>query len=145
MRWTRQALAASTLMLTLVACQVVQPPAVKVEGPVPPLSKVYVANETDRDHHVRMNWPDGFIQVSLVEAGTTSGLTGAIGTSGFPATIDVLNADCTLVASLNGLPPGSAGIVVITPLGTTLRPLFEADASWSEAGSIEACGATPFR
>lgn len=139
----RWALSASTLALALVACQVVQPPAVEVDGPIPPLSKLYVANQTDSGHHVRMNWPDGFIQVAWVEAGTTKGLEGAIGTSGFPATIDVLTADCTLVASLPGLPRGSAGIVVITPLETNLRPLEFADASWSTVGSIEACGATP--
>jgi len=136
-------LIATAMTLALAACQGLLPPPVEVEGPIPPLSKVYVTNATDSGHHVRMNWPDGFIQVAWVEAGTTTGLEGAIGTSGFPATIDVLTADCALVASLAGLPPGSAGIVVISPLEATLRPLHRADASWSTVGSIEACGATP--
>jgi hypothetical protein len=90
-----------------------------------------------------MNWPDGFVQVSWIEAGTTQGLMGAIGTSSFPATIDVLTEECARVASLPGLPAGSTGIVVISPEGMRLDPLDVAEASWEIADSIEACGATP--
>jgi hypothetical protein len=120
------------------------PLPVDINDPINPLSKVYVSNVADLDYHVRMNWPDGFIQVYLVESGTTQGLTGAIGTSGFPATIDVLTVDCDRVASLAGLPPGSAGIVVISrDTGVRLHELSRADATWHMAGSLETCGATP--
>ena len=139
----RTALLATTVALALAGCQTVFPPPVNVDQPVPPLSKVYVNNATDADYHVQINWPDGFVQVSWIDANTTQGLTGAMGTSGFPATIDVLTADCSLVASVAGLPPGSTGIVVISPLETTLHRLDVADASWGIADSIEACGATP--
>lgn len=115
-----------------------------IDQPVPPLSRVYVHNVTARGYHVRMNWPDGFIQVAWIEAGLTQGLDGAIGTSGFPATIDVLTEDCALVSSVPGLPPGSTGIVVISALDTTLNRLDVADRSWGTVGSIEACGATPW-
>lgn len=136
------ALLASTVVLALAGCQGGGPP-IDVR-PVPPLSRVYVQNATAKGHHVRMNWPDGFIQVAWIGAGMTQGLMGAIGTSGFPATIDVLTEDCEPVASLAGLPPGSTGIVVIAPLATTLHRLDSAHRSWGTAGSLEACGATPW-
>ena len=131
------------LALALAGCQGLFPPPIDIDRPVIPLSKVYVRNATDAGHHVRMNWRDGFVQVSWIEAGTTQGLTGAIGTSGFPATIDVLTEECELVASLVGLPPGSAGIVVIDADRATLHRLDRADASWTVSDSTEACGASP--
>lgn len=140
----RAALLASTVALALAGCQGGGPPPIDIDRPVPPLSRVYVQNVTARGHHVRMNWPDGFIQVAWIEAGMTQGLDGAIGTSGFPATIDVLTEDCEPVASLAGLPPGSTGIVVISPLDTTLHRLDVADRSWGTVGSLEACGASPW-
>lgn len=140
----RAALLALTVALTLAGCQGGEPPPVGIDQPVPPLSRVYVHNATARGYHVRMNWPDGFIQVAWIEAGTTQGLDGAIGTSGFPATIDVLTEDCQPVASLAGLPPGSTGIVVISPLEARLFRLDVADRSWGTVGSLQACGATPW-
>ena len=134
---------ATTTALALAGCQSPLPPPVDIAEPVIPLSKVYVQNGTDQGHHVRMNCPNGFVQVSWVEAGMTQALSGAIGTSGFPATIDVLTADCVPVASLVGLPPGSAGIVVISAEVTRLHGLHRADSSWGVADSIQACGATP--
>ena len=89
-----------------------------------------------------MNWPDGFVQVSWIDAGMTQGLDGAIGTSGFPTTIDVLTEECEPVASVVGLPPGSTGIVVIAAVDTRLHRLESADASWGTVGSLDACGAT---
>ena len=139
----RTALLATTVTLALAGCQGALPPPVEVDEPVRPLSKVYVENRTDLDYYVRMNWPDDFVQVSWAEANTTQALTGAIGTSGFPATIDVLTDECALVASVAGLPPGSTGILVISPLETTLHRLDLADASWGTADSIQPCGATP--
>lgn len=139
----RVALLASTVALALAGCQGGGPPPIDVRL-VPPLSRVYVQNATARGHHVRMNWPDGFIQVAWIEAGMTQGLMGAIGTSGFPATIDVLTEDCDPVASLAGLPPGSTGIVVISPLEARLFSLDVADSSWGTVGSLQACGATPW-
>lgn len=136
-------LLATMVALALAGCQGLFPPPIDIDRPVIPLSKVYVRNDTDAGHHVRMNWPDGFVQVSWIEAGTTQGLTGAIGTSGFPATIDVLTAECAPVASLAGLPPGSTGIVVISPTEARLHRLDRADSSWTVAPSIEACGASP--
>lgn len=133
----------ATVTLALVGCQGLLPQPVSIDQPVEPLSKVYVKNGADIGHHVRMNWPDGFVQVSWIEAGMTQGLTGAIGTSAFPATIDVLTEECARVASLPGLPAGSTGIVVISPEETRLHSLDIADASWEMATSIEACGATP--
>lgn len=140
----RTALLVLTVALTLARCQGGEPPPVGIDQPVPPLSRVYVHNATAAGHHVRMNWPDGFIQVAWIEAGTTQGLDGAIGTSGFPATIDVLTEDCQPVASLAGLPPGSTGIVVISPLEARLFRLDVADRSWGTVGSLQACGATPW-
>ena len=133
---------AATLLLSTGAC--LGPPGpVDIDEPVIPLSKVYVSNATVRDLHVRMNWPDGFIQVSLVESGTTQGLSGAIGTSGFPATIDVLTVACGRVASLAGLPPGSVGMVLISPdTSVRLHRISQADKTWSVAQSVQACGAT---
>jgi hypothetical protein len=90
-----------------------------------------------------MNWPDGFVQVAWIEAGMTQGLEGAIGTSGFPATIDVLTEECEPVASVAGLSPGSTGMVVISALDTRLNRLDVADSSWGTVGSVGACGATP--
>ena len=137
------ALLATTVGLALAGCQGVSPPPVDIGQPVPPLSRVYVQNTTDRGHHVRMNWPDGFVQVSWVEAGMTLGLEGAIGTTGFPATIDVLTEECEPVASAVGLPPGNTGIVVISALQTRLHRLDVADSAWGTVGSLEGCGATP--
>lgn len=131
------------MSLALAGCQGVFPPPIDIDQPVRPLSRLYVQNATDRGHHVRMNWPDGFVQVAWIEAGMTQGLEGAIGTSGFPATIDVLTEACEPVASVAGLPPGSTGIVVISALDTRLHPLDAADLSWGTVGSLEACGATP--
>jgi hypothetical protein len=120
---TRARLLATMVALALAGCQGLFPPPIDIDRPVIPLSKVYVHNVSDAGHHVRMNWPDGFVQVSWIEAGTTQGLTGAIGTSGFPATIDVLTEECEPVASLVGLAPGSAGIVVIDADRATLHRL----------------------
>ncbi len=131
------------MALALSACAGLLPPPVASGEPVQPLSKVYVENATDVGHHVRMNWPDGFIQVSWIDAGTTQGLEGAIGTSAFPASIDVLTEACVTIASFQGLPRGSTGIVVISPDETELHRLEVADASWGTVGSIEECGATP--
>ena len=139
----RRALLTITVGLALVGCSGWVPAPVQVEEPVVPLSKVYVRNATEADHHVRMNWPDGFVQVSRIEAGTTQGLTGAIGTSGFPATIDVLSGECEPIASLVGLPPGDAGIVVIGAGEPRLHTLDRADASRTVSPSIEDCGASP--
>jgi len=140
----RKAWVATTVALMLAGCQGWFGPPVAIDDPVRPLSKVYVANDTDVGYHVRMNWPDGFVQVSWIDARTTQGLTGAIGTSGFPATIDVVTGECAPVASVVGLSPGSAGIVVISPFGTALHRLDHADSSWGIARSIQACGATPW-
>jgi hypothetical protein len=137
------ALLATTVALVLAGCQGWLGPPVPIDDPVRPLSKVYVANDTDVGYHVRMNWPDRFVQVSWIDAHTTQALTGAIGTSGFPVTIDVVTEDCQPVASVAGLPPGSTGIVVISPLGTALHRLEHADSAWGIANSIQACGATP--
>ncbi len=143
MSWGRPGLCTAVAALALAGCQGLLPPPVAIDEPVQPLSKVYVENGTDVGHHVRMNWPDGFVQVAWIEAGTTQGLTGAMGTSGFPATIDVLTDACVTAASLDGLPAGSTGIVVISPNETKLHRLDVADSSWGIADSIEACGATP--
>lgn len=140
--WRRARLLTTVVALALAGCQGVLPLS-SGDQPVAPLSKVYVKNGTDVGHHVRMNWPDGFVQVSWIEAGTTQGLSGAIGTSGFPTTIDILTAECVRVASLAGLPPGNAGMVLISPRGSSLHRLHEADSSWTITPSIEACGATP--
>lgn len=140
----RAALLGISLALALAGCPGGLPPPVDVDQAVPPLSRVHVHNGTGAGHHVRMNWPDGFIQVAWIEAGSTQGLDGAIGTSGFPATIDVLTEDCQPVASLAGLPPGSTGIVVISPLDARLFRLDVADRSWGTLGSLQACGATPW-
>lgn len=133
-----------TVALALAGCQGRVPAPIDIDQAVPPLSRVYVHNATARGYHVRMNWPDGFIQVARIEAGLTRGLDGAIGTSGFPTTIDVLTDTCQPVASLAGLPAGSTGIVVISPLDATLHRLDVADRSWGTVGSLEACGATPW-
>lgn len=143
MNRTRPGLLSAVLTLALAGCQGVFVPPPSIDEPIIPLSKVYVWNATEAGRYVRMNWPDGFVQVSWIDGGTTQGLTGAIGTSSFPATIDVLTSECALVASLAGLPPGSAGIVVISPLETRLHQLDRADSSWTAAPSIEACGASP--
>lgn len=113
------------------------------ENPVSPLSKVSVFNGTSSERNVRMNWPDGFVQVHPVPAGATAFLSGAIGTSGFPDTIDVLSTECDLLATLIGLAPGSAGIVVILDGGAALYPISQGDRSWVVSGSAQACGATP--
>ena len=139
----RTALLGATVALALAGCQGVFPPPVDIDDPQRPLSKVYVENGTDVGHHVQMNWPDGHVQVSWIEANTTQAMTGAIGTSAFPATIDVLTDECAPVASVTGLPAGSTGIVVISSAGATLHRLDAADSSWGIADSIEACGATP--
>ncbi len=109
---------------------------------VEPISKVYVQNVSEEGHYVRLNWPDGFVGVSLVDAGTTQRLEGAMGTSVFPLTIDVLTRACDLVASLDGLPDGRAGIVMINTGRASLHGLDRADASWDTVGSTQACGAT---
>ncbi|HEX2281691.1 MAG TPA: hypothetical protein VHG52_08010, partial [Thermomicrobiales bacterium] len=109
----RTALLATTVALALAGCQGFLPPPIDIDRPVRPLSRLYVQNATDRGHHVRLNWPDGFVQVAWIEAGMAQGLESAMGTSGFPATIDVFTEECEPVASVAGLPPGSTGIVVI--------------------------------
>ena len=126
----------------LAACGGWLPAPVAIDQPIVPLSKVNVQNQTDTGYHVRMNWPEGFVQVAWVEAGATQALTGAIGTSGFPLTLDILTEECELVASLRGLPPGNAGIVVISADGATLHQLHQADASWTVSDSTDACGAS---
>lgn len=59
-------------------------------------------------------------------------------------TIDVLTEDCQPVASLAGLPQGSTGIVVISPLEARVFRLDVADRFWGTVGSLQACGATPW-
>lgn len=136
--WTGAAIAGALL----AGCAGWLPNPAETPELVEPLSKVYVQNASSEGHYVRMNWPDGFVQVSLVDAGTTLGLQGAIGTSAFPMTIDVLSEACELVASLDGLPDGRAGIVVINTGRASLHGLDRADASWDTVGSTQACGAT---
>ena len=127
--------------LAVAGCQDLLPPPELVN----PLSKVYVNNQTDTGYYVRMNWPDGFVQVSWIEPETTVGLSGAIGTTGFPDTLDVLEpAECDLVASVRGLRPGSVGIVIIAPgADVTLHHLDRAHSSWAIEGGQQECGATP--
>lgn len=111
--------------------------------PVIPLSKVSVHNQTDEALLVRMNWPDGFVQVSKVSPSSVEYLSGAIGTSGFPRTIDVLDLDCSVLSSVQGLPPGSAGLVVIAEDGVaTIAHLAAARGTWEIAETAEVCGAT---
>ena len=131
--------------LALAGCDALLPPTLEIEEPVQPLSKVYVNNATDAGFHVRMNWPDRFVQTSWVGAHSVVALTGAIGTSGFPETIDVLTSECELVTSLPGLAPGNAGIVTISGGGARLDWLERADAAWVAVTvpSIEECGANP--
>lgn len=86
------------------------------DAPVPstqvrPLSKVTVDNTAADWRYVRMNWPDGFVQVFAFGAGSPQYLSGAIGTTGFPRTINVLDAECQVLATVIGLAPGSTGLI----------------------------------
>lgn len=67
-----------------------------------------------------MNRPDGFVQVSRVELGNPQYLSGAIGTTGFPRTILVLDSDCRVLAPVIGLAAGSAGLLTIHEGGADL-------------------------
>lgn len=136
---TRQAPAAALLAVVVGGCGWLAPSA---GGPFIPLSKVTVENGTDADLLVRMNWPDGYIQVERVSASSTQYLSGAIGTSGFPRTIDVLDAGCRLLASVPGLAPGRAGLVVINELRTWIEPVEVAAEQWTIAEPVDECGAT---
>lgn len=116
-----------------------------VRNPPPraaPLSKVTVHNKTEDWLYVRMNWPDGFVQVARVEPGDPQYLSGAIGTSGFPRTFDVLDPQCREVASVKGLPPGSAGVLTIDGEGARLDAIRFGDTGWAVVGSEFQCGAT---
>ena len=56
---------------------------------VDPLSKVTRSTATLTRRCTRMNWPDDFVQVAGVVPSRPGWLTGAIGTSGFPSTIEI--------------------------------------------------------
>lgn len=101
-----------------------------------------MTNATDQPRLARMTWPDGFVQVSRIEPLTTSYLSGAIGTSAFPVSIDALDEDCAVLASVAGLEPGSYGLLTITDDGVSLTALRAGDATWKVAGSLQTCGAT---
>jgi hypothetical protein len=109
----------------------------------PPISKVTVHNMAADWRYVRLNWPDGFVQVYRVQPGTTQYLSGGIGTSGFPRTIMVLDSDCQVLATVIGLAPGSAGLLTIGESGARLEELVLGETTWGESGSVTACGATP--
>lgn len=107
---------------------------------VSPISKVHVDNQTDSTLYARMHWPDGFVQVARLEPGGPQYLTGAIGTSGFPRTIDILDADCDLVHTVRGLEPGNAGLITVDDERARIKQIHEAMSDWTEAASVPACG-----
>jgi hypothetical protein len=110
---------------------------------VDPLSKVTVHNDTNQTLYARMNWPDGFVQVAPVKPGRPVWLTGAIGTSGFPSTIDVLTEDCAVVDTVRGLEPGNAGLITVDADGVRIERLVQGRSDWEVSGSVVVCGATP--
>jgi len=133
------------LAMALTGCGAESP---SPEPPVPsqkfsPLSKVTVHNMAADWRYVRMNWPDGFVQVYRVEPGPPQYLTGAIGTSGFPRTIMVLDSKCQVLATVIGLPPGSAGLLTIDEGGARLDEIQFGEIAWGESGGVFVCGATP--
>jgi hypothetical protein len=141
--WLRRRVGVPLLLLGMSACVMPVddgPP----EDPVAvnPLSKVTVHNESDEIRYARMNWPDGFIQVSRVEPGRTQWLSGAIGTSGFPRTIDILDAECEVLESLEGLPAGSAALITVGEEGARLQQIFAGWSDWTVAESVFICGAS---
>jgi len=109
---------------------------------VDPLSKVTVHNDTNQTLYARMNWPDGFVQVARVEPGRPVWLTGAIGTTVMPSTIDILTEDCDVVDTVQGLEPGNAGLITVDADGVRIERLVKGWLDWGEAGSVMVCGAT---
>lgn len=110
---------------------------------VDPLSKVTVHNDTNQTLYARMNWPDDFVQVARVVPGRPVWLTGAIGTSGFPSTIDILTEDCDVLETVQGLEPGNAGLITVDADGVRIERLVQGFSDWGESGSLMLCGATP--
>lgn len=111
---------------------------------VHPLSKVTVHNETNETLYARMNWADGFVQVERVEPGRPVWLSGAIGTSRMPFTIDILTEDCDVVDTVQGLAPGDAGLLTVDADGVRLQRLVQGWSDWrTSGGSVMVCGATP--
>lgn len=109
---------------------------------VDPFSKVTVHNDTNQTLYARMNWPDGFVQVARVEPGRPVWLTGAIGTGGFPSTVDILTEDCDVVDTVQGLEPGNAGFITVDADGVRIQRLVEGWSDWTVAGSVMVCGGT---
>ena len=68
-----------------------------------------------------MNWSVGPPQASEIKPGSTQWLVGATGTSGFPDSIDILDAQCQVLHTVRGLQPGSAGLVTVATLVTAYR------------------------
>lgn len=131
------------LLIVLVGCGYLDrsgPPEVPIA--VSPLSKVTVHNQTDSAVLARMNWPDGFVQVYRVHPGQPSLLTGAIGTTSFPTTVDIRTEDCDVLAVVQGLAPGSAGLITFDDDGPSIQQIFQAMSDWTRAETLFDCGAT---
>lgn len=118
------------LLAPIAGCAFLDPrTAPDVPITVSPLSKVTVHNDTNQTLHARMNWPDGYVQVYRVEPGGPVLLSGAIGTSQMPSTVDILTEDCDVVDSVQGLEPGNAGLITVDADGVRILRLAEA---WSD-------------
>lgn len=109
---------------------------------VKPISKVFVANQTEETVLVRMNWSVGPPQASEIKPGSTQWLVGATGTSGFPDTIDILDAQCQVLHTVRGLQPGSTGLVTVEAHGARIEPIEMARSEWTQARSRDICEAT---
>jgi hypothetical protein len=110
-------------------------------GEMRPLSRLTVHNQNDAAEYVRATWMDGMEMTYRIPAGEPLYVSGSIA-GGFPARIEVLDAECTVLETVRGTPPDTQAIVTVSAQGVAVTPI-TTGGEWHVADTVQECRTKP--
>jgi hypothetical protein len=136
------------LILLLAACGDIlasptEPPSVPMpDGPWEPLSRLTVHNQDPGAVYLRANWVDGMEQTSAIPVGNPLYISGSIA-GAFPAIIEILGADCSVIRRLTGQPWRTQAMITVSDTGLAFDPITTSERAWPIAEVVDDCRTEP--
>ena len=133
--------AAIALVLLLPACAA-SPVTSARDAATLPLSRLTVDNRHEGAAYLRATWVDGMEQTSVIPVDGPLYISGSIA-GAFPATVEILDADCNLVGRLSNQPRDTQAIITVSATGLTLTPITFGERTWRVAEVVDECRTRP--